>query len=213
MQPEISQTISLSDYISTGTLEIEVPEYGRHQLPIITKAIPYQLEGSVMIVWSIEEREHFRNAKVNQYYFGDAYLFPQLEQYNYEIGCRVKESMQSFKIAVRAKKGTPKSTLKLRWYAIKTSDLSQEETVLLPRFKMTPEFVILKPGQTQYFRLEFAEEKYKELCQFVVETPQGGTIDEDGKYMAPVTKGIYKINAIGNESQHVAYAMVVVKGT
>ena len=57
------------------------------------------------------------------------------------------------------------------------------------------------------------EEKYKELCQFVVETPQGGTIDEDGKYMAPVTKGIYKINAIGNESQHVAYAMVVVKGT
>ena len=53
----------------------------------------------------------------------------------------------------------------------------------------------------------------KELCQFVVETPQGGTIDEDGKYMAPVTKGIYKINAIGNESQHVAYAMVVVKGT
>ena len=39
------------------------------------------------------------------------------------------------------------------------------------------------------------------------------TIDEDGKYMAPVTKGIYKINAIGNESQHVAYAMVVVKGT
>ena len=60
---------------------------------------------------------------------------------------------------------------------------------------------------------EGAEEKYKELCQFVVETPQGGTIDEDGKYMAPVTKGIYKINAIGNESQHVAYAMVVVKGT
>ena len=48
----------------------------------------------------------------SQYYFGDAYLFPQLEQYNYEIGCRVKESMQSFKIAVRAKKGTPKSTLK-----------------------------------------------------------------------------------------------------
>ena len=68
-----------------------------------------------------------------------------------------------FKIAVRAKKGTPKSTLKLRWYAIKTSDFSQEETVLLPRFKMTPEFVILKPGQTQYFRLEFAEEKYKEF--------------------------------------------------
>lgn len=211
--PIIPPSPSISDYITTGTLEIEVPEYSRHQVPVMSKAIPYQLDGHVMIVWSIETQDDFRNVQVNQYYFGDAYLFPQLEQYDYEIGCRVKESMQSFKIAVRAKKGTPKSTLKLRWYAIKTTEFLPEKTVLEPRFKMIPEFIILKPGQTQYFKLEFAKEKYKELCRFEVETHQGGSIDENGKYMAPLTKGIYKINAIGNESQYVAYAMVVVKGT
>lgn len=197
--------------VHSDVVKIEVPGYRRNQLPVLTPEIPYTLEGLLYMSWAVEKKSDIyqENQQAKVQYFGDISLFSNNEDYEYDIGCKVIESRQTFKFALRACKGTPSRLLTLRYYAIGFDEQSSREVEA--QMRVVPEFIILKPGQQTYFSILFKDSSKEEMCDFKVESKDGGSILENGLYTAPTTCGVYKITVTGRTSKHSVQAAVVVK--
>lgn len=197
--------------VNSDVITIDVPRYRRNQLPIITKEISYHLEGLVYMSWAIEKKgiNYPDNHQAKEQYFGDVSLFSNKEDYQYAIGCKVIESRQTFKLAIKACKGTPNRSLTIRYYAIGFEKTTPKEP--MSSMKVVPEFIILKPGQQTYFSVVFIDATKEEVCDFTVDTKDGGSILTNGLYTAPLESGVYKITITGRTSKNSIQAAVVVK--
>lgn len=197
--------------VHSDVIKIEVPGYKRNQLPILTKEISYTLDGVIYMSWAMEKKSSIyqENHQAKEQYFGAISLFSNNEDYEYDIACKVIESRQTFKFAIRACKGTPSRTVSLRYYAIGFDETNPKQPDI--PMQVIPEFIIVKPGEQTYFSIVFEDASKEEVCDFEVEPKNGGNILENGLYTAPTVCGVYKIIITGRISKCSVQAAVVVK--
>lgn len=142
-------------------------------------------------------------------FFGDIRLFHE-EQEALKLSIRCSKNDGNFQLGIKRLEECSETTMRVRWFASIYSqhEIVEEQPHLI---KLQPSTIQLDPLQGCTFIPIFDDEKHIEDVLFEVCSEEGGSIDEEGNYLAPLHPGIYQIKATLEDQYVFAYIKVIKK--
>lgn len=128
--------------------------------------------------------------------FGDASVFQNTKPvFQASLGAKLEVSEGAFVIGMRVQKNEKAQKVRVRWSAVKNPESG--EMIRKKRLFIQPDIPNLHVGETMTFTT-ITEGFQDERIRWTVKDQDGGSIDKNGKYTAPETAGVYRINAVSS---------------
>ena len=207
--------------IQSGIEEIDLELGGKNSKSYFTGEITHGLGiGDVDIHVGVEVEDGeglFELGKCQ--IFGDPSIF---EKSPYEInipkhslGVMTYVQKGTFRIGIKLLENTKQNSIKVRWWACKTNDKeSQQNKGIITGVKLfiQPSTATIEPrGQIQLTATIKGANQAN--VRWSVKEEDGGTINDNGVYTAPIKEGVYEVIAIYKDNNNIREsAYVVVKG-
>lgn len=126
------------------------------------------------------------------------------------LAAKVDIKKGTFVIGLKCLKATDRNMAKVHWTAVK-DDTGIVMDSVLKSMNVKPDIVNLSTKENFYFEAAIGNETVSRVKWYVKEE-DGGTIDENGMYVAPNKPGVYEIIAENlDNSQMKASAFVIVR--
>lgn len=173
--------------------------------------------GTVYVEFGIEHIYPVANSESNRtdLLLGDVSLFEQASgtyEKDFDRGVRVHPDKGTFELAVRPLADLRQSSLRLRWFAWRTSGEEVQITGsngILDRLE--PDVIHVKPGATVAFTPVFSGGTGS-TCDFFVEGKRNGVITRDGIFTAPDRECLCQVYAqVRGKPEERANAFIIVE--
>lgn len=134
------------------------------------------------------------SAKENQtILFGAGDIFEENQLPKIEMAAKADAEKGTFQIGIKCLESISANNIKIHWLAVKEGQemlLEKNEKVM----QIRPDMVNLSVRDSYYFEA-LIDSRVESRVKWLVREPDGGTIDENGMYIAPNKVGVYEIMA------------------
>ncbi|MCI8834175.1 MAG: hypothetical protein HFH24_02175 [Ruminococcus sp.] len=162
--------------------------------------------GPVSIVLGYEVEHGFPEDR--EIFFGDASVFQNVRDgFQASLGARMESFQGAFVIGMKVQKNEDVETVRVRWSAQKHP--AERTELQKKRLFIQPDVPNLRVGESIVFTT-VSEGFQDERIQWSVKDLGGGTIDKNGKYTAPETAGVFRIQAVSTLYPEVGASTFVV---
>lgn len=204
--------------IATGSLILNAGGHMKAGNILTSDEITHGLgPGTVYVEFGIEHIYPVANSESNRtdLLLGDVSLFEQASgtyEKDFDRGVRVHPDKGTFELAVRPLADLRQSSLRLRWFAWRTSGEEVQITGsngILDRLE--PDVIHVKPGATVAFTPVFSGGTGS-TCDFFVEGKRNGVITRDGIFTAPDRECLCQVYAqVRGKPEERANAFIIVE--
>lgn len=189
---------------ASGVIDLSIGLENDQKKPAFSGEIMHGLgKGPVFVQAGIEYiTSNQQTGDTSEIILGDASIFEQdaafSEQerlYNLSLGVKVFPERGTFVVGVKLGATTGLISLRIRWFAIKMSEISKQIKVQHEGERMiliNPDTIVVPPKGTAHISPVFINMP-SEPCTYRVLDPEGGTVDQNGLYTAPAREGVYEI--------------------
>lgn len=183
-----------------GSVTVEIPPGTKQGRCLFTEEIPHGLGlGDVEILVHIVDG--------NYSYGGAEDIFLESEK-KAEAAVRLSRKDGTFVIGIRLLENTKESGIQVGWTAIRKPSRN-EIPEAWARIYINPPLVNMKTRDSVKLDAVCVNMENPQLV-WSVETPRGGTIEEDGTYLAPNTPGVYEVLCRDRDAQETKAAVFIV---
>lgn len=189
---------------ASGVINLSIGLENDQKRPAFSDEIMHGLgKGPVYVEAGIEYiTANEQTGDVSEVILGDASIFEQdaasSEQerlYNLSVGVKVLPERGTFVVGVKLGATTGLISLRIRWFAIKLSEINKQIKVQQEGERMiliNPDTIVIPPKGTAHISPVFINMP-SEPCTYRVLDSEGGTVDQNGLYTAPAREGVYEI--------------------
>ena len=203
---EISEptlSVDFSKYLASGVIDIPIGLDASAGSVFYSDEIMHGLgRGAVSVTVAVEI---FRDGgmsvnPINETIWGKTDIFEDKKKRNtpdVETAVKVMGDRGTFIVGIRLLSWTDAISISLRWSAFKAPDLEKR---FLPfdtkggSMVLSPDTIVLMPGETTVFTAVFSGME-PTPCTFELMDASGGTVDNNGQYVAPAKEGVFEIRA------------------
>lgn len=185
--------------MTTGVVTLQAGLHLQEGKILCSNEIVHNLgPGSVYVDFGIEHVYPAAHTDRNRtdLLLGDVSLFVQASgsyDQNFDKGVRIHPEKGTFELALRTKGDLHSSALRLRWFAWRTEEAVEQQTLSHKLIRLEPNVAYIKPREVIHFVPIFEEGNMP--CDFSVPEKQAGLITQDGIYTAPDREGLYQVCA------------------
>lgn len=196
---------SISRNTACGTFDIGLGLAYSTKEPVFSEEIMHGLgKGPVYVEVGVEYIIAGKSTKEEsrEIFLGDISIFGKTEKsgideriFDVSTAVKVLPERGTFIVGVQPKETSGVVGLTIRWYAMRLSEVSKQiasddgggKYILV-----NPDTIIVQPKGTAHILPVFINMP-TEACEFILMDENGGTVDNNGVYIAPAKEGVYEI--------------------